>query len=139
MDWRNSNSFASCSTDKSIFVCKVGDEQPVKKFSGHTGAALALLCLCVFGLLCLCHCFRKQGVHGAGGGSKHGVVRRSRLPCDPRASGTPTPPGRIFRLSFEGGMREPADKYGEALGHGGGVDLGLGAAGSSEHACAPAR
>ena len=37
MDWRNSNSFASCSTDKTIFVCKVGEEQPVKKFSGHTG------------------------------------------------------------------------------------------------------
>ena len=106
-----------------------------------------LLCLCVFGLLCLCvfgllclyvNCFRNQGVQGAGAGSKHGVVRRSRVPCDPRASGTLTS-RRLFRVSFGGGMLEPADKYAKAPGRGGGVDLGLGAAGSSVHACAPAR
>eukprot|EP00802_Teleaulax_amphioxeia_P010576 Tamp_10604.p1 GENE.Tamp_10604~~Tamp_10604.p1 ORF type:complete len:513 (-),score=121.88 Tamp_10604:481-1899(-) len=42
VDWRNSNSFATCSTDKSIVVCKVGEEQPVKKFSGHTDEVNAI-------------------------------------------------------------------------------------------------
>jgi len=42
VDWRNSNSFASCSTDKTIFVCKVGEEQAVKKFSGHTDEVNAI-------------------------------------------------------------------------------------------------
>ena len=42
VDWRNSNSFASCSTDKTIFVCKVGEEQPVKKFAGHTDEVNAI-------------------------------------------------------------------------------------------------
>lgn len=35
VDWRNNLSFATCSTDKMIYVCKVGDEKYVKKFEGH--------------------------------------------------------------------------------------------------------
>jgi len=42
VDWRNSNSFATCSTDKTILVCKVGEDQPVKKFSGHTDEVNAI-------------------------------------------------------------------------------------------------
>ncbi|KAG8080821.1 hypothetical protein GUJ93_ZPchr0007g5339 [Zizania palustris] len=35
VDWRNNNSFATCSTDNMIYVCKIGDQCPVKSFSGH--------------------------------------------------------------------------------------------------------
>nr|BAC84349.1 putative WD-40 repeat protein family [Oryza sativa Japonica Group]BAD30810.1 WD-40 repeat protein-like [Oryza sativa Japonica Group] len=35
VDWRNNNSFATCSTDNMIYVCKIGDQRPVKSFSGH--------------------------------------------------------------------------------------------------------
>lgn len=36
VDWRNNNTFASCSTDKTIFVCKLGETEPLKRFDGHT-------------------------------------------------------------------------------------------------------
>jgi transducin (beta)-like 1 len=35
VDWRNNLSFATCSTDKMIYVCKLGDTKPVKAFAGH--------------------------------------------------------------------------------------------------------
>ena len=36
VDWQSDDSFASCSTDKSIQVCRLGEENPIKSFSGHT-------------------------------------------------------------------------------------------------------
>mmetsp|Transcript_49257 Transcript_49257/g.127050 ORF Transcript_49257/g.127050 Transcript_49257/m.127050 type:complete len:496 (-) Transcript_49257:770-2257(-) len=36
VDWRNNNSFASCSLDGMIYICKVGQDEPLKQFSGHT-------------------------------------------------------------------------------------------------------
>ncbi|XP_049399060.1 WD40 repeat-containing protein HOS15-like [Solanum stenotomum] len=33
--WRNNNSFATGSADNMIYVCKVGENKPVKTFSGH--------------------------------------------------------------------------------------------------------
>ncbi|KAG9135231.1 hypothetical protein Leryth_013499 [Lithospermum erythrorhizon] len=35
VDWRNNVSFATCSTDYMIYVCKVGEKHPIKRFSGH--------------------------------------------------------------------------------------------------------
>ncbi|KAK9830274.1 hypothetical protein WJX72_010750 [[Myrmecia] bisecta] len=35
VDWRNNTSFATCSTDKMIYVCKLGEAAPVKTFQGH--------------------------------------------------------------------------------------------------------
>ncbi|XP_061371346.1 WD40 repeat-containing protein HOS15-like isoform X2 [Gastrolobium bilobum] len=35
VDWRNNVSFATCSTDKMIYVCKIGENRPIKTFSGH--------------------------------------------------------------------------------------------------------
>ena len=35
VDWRDNESFATCSVDKSIYVCKLGHDQPVAKFEGH--------------------------------------------------------------------------------------------------------
>ncbi|KAI8030572.1 WD40 repeat-containing protein HOS15 [Camellia lanceoleosa] len=37
VDWRNNVSFATSSTDSTIYVCKVGEKLPVKTFSGHQG------------------------------------------------------------------------------------------------------
>ncbi|XP_058006186.1 WD40 repeat-containing protein HOS15 isoform X3 [Hevea brasiliensis] len=37
VDWRNNLSFATSSTDNMIYVCKVGDNRPVKTFAGHQG------------------------------------------------------------------------------------------------------
>jgi len=36
VDWRTQTSFATCSTDKRIFVCKLGDTAPLKCLEGHT-------------------------------------------------------------------------------------------------------
>jgi transducin (beta)-like 1 len=35
VDWKDNECFATCSTDKTINVCKLGEEQPVKTFVGH--------------------------------------------------------------------------------------------------------
>lgn len=35
VDWRDDTSFAMCSTDKTIYVCGVGEDEPLKKFEGH--------------------------------------------------------------------------------------------------------
>ncbi|XP_048452195.1 F-box-like/WD repeat-containing protein TBL1XR1 [Rhincodon typus] len=36
VDWQNNNTFASCSTDMCIHVCKLGADRPIKTFQGHT-------------------------------------------------------------------------------------------------------
>lgn len=35
VDWKDDETFASCSTDKSVLICKVGMTQPLKTFTGH--------------------------------------------------------------------------------------------------------
>uniref|UniRef100_A0A5B6YHJ6 Putative F-box-like/WD repeat-containing protein TBL1XR1 isoform X1 n=1 Tax=Davidia involucrata TaxID=16924 RepID=A0A5B6YHJ6_DAVIN len=42
VDWRNNVSFATCSTDNMIYVCKVGENRPTKTFSGHQGEVNAI-------------------------------------------------------------------------------------------------
>ncbi|TMW92845.1 hypothetical protein EJD97_012486 [Solanum chilense] len=41
-DWLDNNSFAIGSTDNKIYICKVGVNQPVKRFSGHKNAINAI-------------------------------------------------------------------------------------------------
>jgi len=36
VDWQSNNTFASCSTDQCIHVCKLSSEKPIKTFQGHT-------------------------------------------------------------------------------------------------------
>lgn len=36
VDWQTDDSFASCSTDKCIHVCKLDVKTPIKSFHGHT-------------------------------------------------------------------------------------------------------
>lgn len=40
VDWQSNNTFASCSTDMCIHVCKLGQERPIKTFQGHTVSLL---------------------------------------------------------------------------------------------------
>ncbi|KAF6176245.1 hypothetical protein GIB67_023536 [Kingdonia uniflora] len=42
VDWRNNSSFATCSTDNKIYVCKIDGENPIRKFSGHEGEVNAI-------------------------------------------------------------------------------------------------
>ncbi|KAL5279844.1 TBL1XR1 family protein [Megaselia abdita] len=42
VDWQTNNSFASCSTDKQIHVCKLGVEKPIKSFHGHSNEVNAI-------------------------------------------------------------------------------------------------
>ncbi|KAI7899633.1 WD40-repeat-containing domain protein [Cokeromyces recurvatus] len=35
VDWMDNTTFASCSSDKTIYVCKVGASKPLKKWVGH--------------------------------------------------------------------------------------------------------
>ncbi|XAR61937.1 hypothetical protein NMG60_11016493 [Bertholletia excelsa] len=42
VDWRNNVSFATCSTDHMIYVCKVGENRPIKTFLGHQGEVNAI-------------------------------------------------------------------------------------------------
>ncbi|PWA64890.1 WD40 domain-containing protein/LisH domain-containing protein [Artemisia annua] len=37
IDWRNNRTFASSSGDGMIYVCKIGEDQPIRAFPGHTG------------------------------------------------------------------------------------------------------
>uniref|UniRef100_A0A915KCM3 Uncharacterized protein n=1 Tax=Romanomermis culicivorax TaxID=13658 RepID=A0A915KCM3_ROMCU len=36
VDWKDNCSFASCSTDHTIHVCRLGCDRPLKTFQGHT-------------------------------------------------------------------------------------------------------
>lgn len=42
IDWRNNVSFASCSTDKMIYVCELGRTKPIKTFQGHSDEVNAI-------------------------------------------------------------------------------------------------
>lgn len=42
VDWKNNDSFASCSTDMYIHLCKLGEVQPLKTFQGHTNEVNAI-------------------------------------------------------------------------------------------------
>ncbi|XP_022844038.1 WD40 repeat-containing protein HOS15-like isoform X1 [Olea europaea var. sylvestris] len=42
VDWKNNVTFATCSTDSMIHVCKVGENRPIKTFSGHQGEVNAI-------------------------------------------------------------------------------------------------
>eukprot|EP01132_Coremiostelium_polycephalum_P005919 gene5919-7368_t len=35
IDWRNDYQFATCSTDKMIYVCEIGKNRPIRTFQGH--------------------------------------------------------------------------------------------------------
>ena len=36
VDWKDDLTFASCSTDRTVQICRVGSNRPLKTFSGHT-------------------------------------------------------------------------------------------------------
>ncbi len=36
VDWKDDNTFASCSTDKTVHICRVGENRPLKTYTGHT-------------------------------------------------------------------------------------------------------
>nr|CAD7589596.1 unnamed protein product [Timema genevievae] len=38
VDWQTNTSFASCSTDQCIHVCKLSVDKPIKSFQGHTSS-----------------------------------------------------------------------------------------------------
>jgi len=42
VDWRDDYSFATCSTDKMIYVCELGKNKPTKAFSGHSDEVNAI-------------------------------------------------------------------------------------------------
>ncbi|KAL9143823.1 hypothetical protein ABFS82_14G259400 [Erythranthe guttata] len=42
VDWRSNFSFATCSSDSMIYVCKVGTDRPLKTFAGHQGEVNAI-------------------------------------------------------------------------------------------------
>jgi transducin (beta)-like 1 len=42
VDWKNDDTFASCSTDKIIHVCQIGRSSPIKTFSGHENEVNAI-------------------------------------------------------------------------------------------------
>jgi len=42
VDWQTNNSFASCSTDQCIHVCRLGLDRPIKTFKGHTNEVNAI-------------------------------------------------------------------------------------------------
>ncbi|TKR72906.1 hypothetical protein L596_020290 [Steinernema carpocapsae] len=42
VDWLNDDTFASCSTDQTIQVCRIGFDKPLKTFSGHSNEVNAI-------------------------------------------------------------------------------------------------
>lgn len=51
VDWQSNNTFASCSTDMCIHVCKLGQDRPIKTFQGHTVSVFLL-----FVFVCIDRC-----------------------------------------------------------------------------------
>ncbi|KAJ1561803.1 Transducin (beta)-like 1 X-linked receptor 1, partial [Cladochytrium tenue] len=37
VDWKDDITFASCGADRAVFVCKVGNHEPIRSFVGHKG------------------------------------------------------------------------------------------------------
>ena len=35
LDWQSNTCLASCSTDRLVYVCKLGQDKPVRIFKGH--------------------------------------------------------------------------------------------------------
>ncbi len=42
VDWRDNTSFATCSTDKLIYVCRLGLSEPQKSLQGHSDEVNAI-------------------------------------------------------------------------------------------------
>lgn len=42
VDWQTNQAFASCSTDQRIHVCRLGVNEPIKTFKGHTNEVNAI-------------------------------------------------------------------------------------------------
>jgi len=42
VDWQSNDSFASCSTDMKIHVCKLGSQRPIRTFEGHSNEVNAI-------------------------------------------------------------------------------------------------
>jgi len=42
VDWKDDYSFATCSTDKMIYVCELGKNRPIKTFQGHSDEVNAI-------------------------------------------------------------------------------------------------
>lgn len=42
VDWRDDDTFATCSTDTLIHVCQIGNDSPMKTFSGHVDEVNAI-------------------------------------------------------------------------------------------------
>ena len=42
VDWRDNSSFATCSTDKLIYVCRLGLAEPQKALQGHSDEVNAI-------------------------------------------------------------------------------------------------
>eukprot|EP00210_Caulerpa_lentillifera_P001877 g1806.t1 len=42
VDWKSNSIFATCSTDHSTYVCKLGEDQPLKAFRGHENEVNAI-------------------------------------------------------------------------------------------------
>jgi len=43
-DWRNATSFATCSSDNDIHLCKLGSERPIKTWTGHSNEVRRVGC-----------------------------------------------------------------------------------------------
>ncbi|EGF81033.1 hypothetical protein BATDEDRAFT_35019 [Batrachochytrium dendrobatidis JAM81] len=42
VDWKDDSTFATCSTDKQIYICQLGSLEPLKHFTGHEGEVNAI-------------------------------------------------------------------------------------------------
>lgn len=68
VDWQSNTSFASCSTDQCIHVCKLGVDKPTKTFLGHTVSQLIhefkfLLLILISILLIRTKLMQLNGIH----------------------------------------------------------------------------
>lgn len=58
VDWQTNNSFASCSTDQCIHVCKLHVDKPIKSFQGHTVSTTTIITILKYVLhISNHHCF----------------------------------------------------------------------------------
>ena len=48
VDWKDDTTFATCSTDRQIFVCQLGSPEPIIQFSGHEVCIYKLIIIIIF-------------------------------------------------------------------------------------------
>jgi len=114
VDWRDDDTFASCSTDKAVLICRVGEDAPLRAYTGHLDEVNAVKWDPSGNLLASCSddCTAKVWDFGSGGTEPlHDFQSHQQeiytVKWSPTGPGSPNPhrPLLLATASFDGSVR----------------------------------